>query len=452
MISKTVLADWRTRIQNAIKGRASNIEVLYGPVRDLVIEPVAYVSQLLNEYIRSVSLLVSIQNSDEFTEADAESFIANEGLKKFDGSDVSVNLTFYTLGIDSTGPDLVIPLGFPVGTYDGLATFITTETATLVAANASAYFNYTTGRYEIDVPAIALASTPIGPNRATRLLRSLYGFSGVTNVYSSSSPRPAETAQDMLSRYLLAIKGTDLSTRVGLEKWARNNYAEVYDVYVTNDVRPTPGAVDAYVIGELPITLSENATFVGINQEIALVNNPVVEVLSVVVGATTYTEGTDYSVSETGITFLPDDSVSPTPPTMGATVSVQYTYNSLIATLQIASSSDEVDVIGRDLTWHPATKIEIYLDSQLKINPLYNTTTVKNAVRTAVEDFVNSLKLGDPLEISDIQGVVRALSGVDNFIITRMVKLATDTGTVDLTFNNDQYPRLPTANFSITLI
>lgn len=475
-IDKISAAQFRTQIRQGITERTETHDVAFGPIRDVVIDPMATVLEDQNDRIRQVSLLVSLVNSTEFSDDDLDALVFNEGLTRQAGSRATGTVVFSTVTVDITGPDLVVQRGFPIATLPDASTgtsitFVTTEERTLTAVNASSYFNIDTDRYELQVPVIATVEGSaglVGASRINRPLRPLNSFDEVSNTTATTGGRDRETNAELIDRYLLAVLGRDLTTPTGVRRFALDNFPDTVDVLTVFGSNPlltrtdtNAGAVDAYVLGSSTVTRRENLTYLGVNQLMTVSFPPLVSVTSVVEGATTFIEGTDYEVvfddsdlagstrATEGVRFL---AAGTQPSAPGAAVTVTYTSNQLIRNLQTEFELDNVFVFGRDLLIKEGLQVDIILEADLRVSSGFSTSTVSSAVNTAVLDFINALNLGDDVEESDIQGAVRRVSGVDNFIITRLVRSATDTGATDVLIADNEYARIAQADLVITLI
>lgn len=475
-VQKITATEFREQLRTAINNRTTTHDVGFGPIRDIVIDPVSTVLEQQNDRIRSVSLLLSLQEPDNLPETDLDGIVFNEGLRRIEGSRATTTLTFSTAQIDPTGPDLLVQRGFPVATSidantNETVTFITTEAATLPVAQRQGFFNIVTQRYELQVPAQATTEGTVGRvgrNRVRRPLRPLVSFDQVTNTAATEGGLDRETNAELIQRYLLAVLGRDLSTPIGVEFFVKNNYPEVDDVLVVfgSDALLTrssddAGAVDAYIVGETLTARSENLAYLGNNQLIRVSNPPLRTVESVSAGATTYTEGSDYEVVRDtggnrgstraieGIQFLPTVT---SPPALGASVTVSYQQNLLIKTLQAASEQRDTIVLGRDLLFKQGIQVDIILEARLRVATGFSTVTVPAAVSTTIRNYINGLTLGADVELSDIQGEVRRITGVDNLLIDRLVRDPTTTGAADIAIAANEYARIAVADLVLTLI
>jgi len=475
-INKITATEFEEQIRTAITERTESHDTAYGPVKDIVIAAPAQVFETQNDRIRLVSLLISLINSDSFTDADLDALVFNEGLTRSEGSHATGVVTFSMSATPAI--NAVVQRGYPISSLpdtssSSTVTFVTTEERTLDAASASSYYNLLTKRYELQVPVTAVVSGSaglIGAGRIKRALRPLGLFDAVTNTNATQGGRDRETNAELIERYLIAILGRELSTPIGVEKFARDNYPDVEDlltVFGANELliraAEEAGAVDAYVIGKQTTTQTDNLTFFGLGQLMAIISPPLVSINAVarVSPAATYIEGTDYEVvfdtsgnnssqrAVEGIKFL---ATMVSPPDAGQIIAVTYTYNNLIRSLQAGFEQDDTLVHGRDLLFKQGEEIDIILEASLRVTAGFSVSTVTSLVQTAVLTFINSLELGEDVEVSDVQGVVRRISGVDNFIVTRLVRDVAVSGTVDLAIDDSEFARIQSTDLVITLI
>lgn len=497
------LADLRA----AALAQSSDYDVTVGPVPDAMLIPHAAVLEAQNERLRKVSLVQSVANEVEFDDteftADADALVDNEGMLRSPGARSTATETFHVARRPAT--DAVVPRGYPMGTAPDAATgstvvFVASETKTLAAASADSYYNASEQRYELDVPYVAVAAGRAGQvaaDRITRKLRPLVGFDGATNPAASAGGRDAELNRELFARYRLAVVGQQLATPLGVLRDARGTYPDIRDLLAVygNDALLTragtdAGAVDAYVIGEQLLQTAEGLVFPGVGQLMAVGSPPLRTVLSVVSGATTYVEGDDYDVvydtsgyggstrASEGVRFRTGGTNAL--PAVGATVTVTYSYNALIRTAQAAAAGEDKQVFGRDLLYRQGTAVPLVITGTLRVGAGFNALTVQAAVRERVLEFIggttDAMLQADPLrqrrlglglgarhlddpteapgyvEVSDLQGDVRLLTGVDNFTLTVLRRSTGVAGVVtDLAIARNEYPTLTDADLSVPL-
>ena len=309
---------------------------------------------------------------------------------------------------------------------------------------------------------IGTSTANVGANRITHTLRPLVGFDSVTNKAVSAGGRDIETNAEAINRYFLSLMGTSPDVVNGINKIVRDVYTSVVDSSVVFGNNPLNirssadgGAVDVFIIGNVPSTVTETIVFPGVDQVIPLANQPI----NSIIAAGAFVQGTDYALvkdragnensvrAEDGIKWL----TTGTPPAVGAAVSVTYTYNALVSTLQDGFTTDDKNVPGRDILFKVADQIDVTLSANIKVRPGFNVTTVVDAVSVAILALINGNLLGDDVEASDIQAVVRAFSSVDNFVITNL-SVVGETGTSDIAIGANEYSRMAESDLILTVI
>lgn len=478
-IDKINSSQFAELIRTAITQRDNTFEVTIGEIPDLCIEPQARVFERQHDDVRKVSLMMSLSSASEFDgeyTVDLEGIVYNEGIVRTTGTQATGTAVFSRAAAPTT--DIVVQRGYPVGTAPdestGLTlTFVTTEERTMESSSYASYYNATTQRYELSVPIVAVVEGSqgvVGAGRVNRTVRPLAGFDEVSNTTATSNGRDAETNQELIDRYSVAILGRRLATSSGVKKYILDKFPEVDDVYIAagNDLLLTraaddAGAVDAYITGEELQTATESPAYPGAGQLIPVDYSPVVEVTSVqdLTGPTTFTEGTDYDVvyddtgnehsnrAVDGVRFKFTGSA----PVVGYPVTINYSYNNLVRRIQTETEQDDVEVRGRDLLVKYGEDVAIIIDANMRVESSFETSLVQKAVETAIQSFINdTLKLGDDVEESDIQGVVRQISGVDNFIFTRLTRSTVSSGVGDIVIAGNEVATLAANDLTITLI
>lgn len=468
-------------LRTALLGRTTKFDTAYGPVKDVVIQPLSSVLEdQNNNRLRPVSLLISLQNENEFSEDDLDGLVFNEDITRPEGSNASVILTFSRTRAFTSGESGLVPRGLPIGTDSDESTgqsvtFVTTETKD--KASALAVLDTTTNRivYQLRVPAICLitgAAGKVGPNRVNRPLRPMLGWESVTNEESAQEGRDRYSQSELIELYLLAVNSRQLSVPTGTEFYVRDNFPGVQDIHTVFGTDPLltraatdAGAVDAFVIGDDLFSTTDQLPFLGIGQKIVLSTPPVVRVDTVkrVSDNHVYLEGTDYRVTlDTtgksgstraldGIRFL--STVDPAfAPANGAVISISYAYNQLVRDLQADSTDPEVRVLGRDLLFRLGTPVDIFLSAQLKALSGFVFSDIHDAVTNVILAFIGTLGLGDPVEAFDIENVVGGISGVDNFILTRLTRSSTAEEVADVLMNGNEKALLSTTNFLLSAV
>jgi len=464
-VPKITAKQFITNLSTDINNRNASYDTTIGPIADIYIRPTANALELQNDRIRQVSLLQTLQQINSFQDSDVDAFVYNESLIRLQGGYSNGTVTF-SRAVPPTS-NITVQQNFPISTNPDTATgqtvtFVTTVAATMVSANAASYFNIQTQRYELTVPVqatIAGSIGVVGANLITNPLRPMTGFDSVTNNSGTSSVSDVETSPDLIERFKISIIGTQLATTNGRKLFIESNFQDAGDVLVVTTGDPlitrsgiNGGAVDIYIQGENNVAITENQTFVGINQLIVLDNQPVTSVTSVV----GYTLGTDYifvpdtsgvsgsSRSKDAIKFIPGGSS----PAVGAAITVTYEYDILVSEIQNALNNADNQVDGQDPLVRHATVEPIQIGGNITVNNGFTASTVIATVQTALLSYVNGLGLGQNVEQFELNLIIGGVSGVGNFIFTSL-DFVGGTGNADVVIAKNEYATLVASNINI---
>jgi uncharacterized phage protein gp47/JayE len=465
-VNKVTATQFAAQLNQSIQDRNSSYDTELGPIPDVQVNPTSNVLEEQNDRIRDVSNLILLSEVEGFEDVDVDNFVFNEFLIRNLGGKSSGTVVFSR----ATAPQIDIPVqrGFPIATSPDEETgetvvFITTEAKTLTVSTASSFFNIETERYELEVAVQATVAGSIGevgPNRITRPLRPLSGFDTVTNRNRTSPATDRETNSELLERYKIAIPGTQLSVRSGIELFVRGNYPDAGDILVVTAGDPLitrtgegGNAIDVFVTGSQSTSRSDSQQFIGLGQLIILENQPVVSITNV----PGYVAGTDYEFvkdttgvsdspnAQDGIRFL----VGGASPSVGSSFSVEYEQNILLSNIQSAFSDADNDVGGQDILIRSGTQVDITLTAVLTVVQGFSFSTVRSAVITAITSFINGLGLGDTVEKSDIQLEVRRVNGVDNFVFLLLDRVG-GTGNADVEIEKNEFPSITSGDITVT--
>jgi hypothetical protein len=480
-VEKVTAAQFVQRIKAAITSRNKSYDVNVGPIPDVITNPMGGVLETQNAAIVSLQSLISLINDGSYTYDDLVAFVKNEGITPDTGAAASATLTFSVANVTST---LTVNAGYPVGSLSdeetGTAiTFITAETATLLYSARASYFNPDTQRYELQVAAVATSGGVkgnVGANRIINPLRPLVGFDSITNVQAATGGRDSSSDSELIEQYLIAITGSNASSEDGTRRISLDLFSNVQDVAMVygSDALLTrastdAGAVDQWVLGSALVSRTDASTYVGALQPIYMLNQPVVQVTRVLSGANNLVEGTDfsfvkdtsgYSGSVRGQDYIMLLNTSILLPASGSPITVIYNQNALIEQIQNTFITPQYYAYGSDLLIRAADQINITITATFKTRQGYSPTTVQGLIEIAIYDFVNALMLaaripsvsdGGSVQKSDIDAEVRRISGVDNFTIT-VFDIVGGTGNADIPIGRNQYPRIDTANMTVTAV
>jgi len=465
-VPKITAEQFAAQLNDSIQSRNQAHDIEIGPIPDIVVEPEALVLERQNDRIRTVSRLILLDNQEDFQDSDVESFVYNEFLVRNLGGRSSTTVVFSR----ATAPqiDITVQKNFPIATDPDESTgetviFVTTEQKTLPAALAASYFNLETQRYELEVAVQATiggSDGEVGPGKINRPLRPLSGFDKVENRSKSSVVSDRESNSELLERYKIAIVGSQLGVQNGLRLFIKSRFQDAGDVRVINAGDPLitrdstdSGAIDIYITGAQDVTRQDTQEFIGIGQLIPLDYQPVRSIINI----PGYILDVDYEfVKDTsgfsnsirasdGIKFLAGGTV----PTVGDSINIEYQQDILIANIQSALEDADYNVGGQDPLVKSGDQKDIAMAATLVVLPGFSFSTIQGTVTTAIVNYVNSLGLGAAVEQSDIQAVVRGISGVDNFIFT-LLDVVGGIGNDDVPVGKNQFARIETGNITLT--
>ena len=465
-VNKVTATQFAGQLNRSIQDRNASYDIELGPIPDVNVNPTANVLEEQNDRIRDVSNLILSTEVENFEDVDVDNFVFNEFLTRNDGGKSSSTVVFSR----ATAPQVDLPVqrGFPIATSPDEETgetvvFVVTETKILTVATVASFFSVDTERYELEVSiqsTVAGAIGEVGPNRINRPLRPLSGFDTVTNRNRTSPATDRETNEEVLERYKIAIPGTQLSVKSGIELFIRGNFKDAGDILVVTAGDPLitrsgegGNAIDVFITGSQSASRSDTQQFIGLGQLIILGNQPVLSITNVpgfIVG-TDYefvkdTSGVSDSVrAQDGIKFL----VGGTSPSVGSTFSVEYEQNVLLGNIQDSFSDADNDVGGQDVLTRYGTRVDITLTAVLTVVRGFSFSTVRSTVITAIVEYINSLGLNDDVEKSDIQLVVRRINGVDNFVFLLLDRVG-GTGNDDIPIAKNEFPKITSGNITIT--
>ena len=466
-------------IVNTIKGRDRAIETGYGPVKDIVVDPVSLVGHDLYVQVQHVFDVQFLKNAQSMSLDELDLLGESLGIVR-KGPVRAVGTVFFATSSQPT-QDITIPAGFPVATSTragakSVQSFVTTANVTLFAVSAKAFFNPAVGLFEIEVPIKALIPGDAGrvaSGSITSLQRQIPGLSAVYNKSATSAGKDAESNIEYARRIQLALLGTDRGTINGLRRFALADQRVVDalvvmagDPLMTRD-EDVAGAVDVYILGdELTISTQQEAydgLDITFDHEPLLFSTPTVSVVGSVVGV--LVEGTHFFIvkdpvlgdsaksrdtlrwnrAATGLPALPTANAG------GEMISLQYTFDKLIADLQSRLEVPDNDVLANVL-FRRAVQVDITLSATIKVSPDTTISVLSDKIRSAIRGFVNTLGLGENVVPSDLDLVIRSIPGVDFvFLPFDVLDKIGGTGSNIVPIEKNQYAQISDTNITLKL-
>lgn len=457
-----------------------NIATFTGSViRDVVIESPAQEFATLNEELERTQKLQSVSFPDNQTEEELEALAANYGLTRLGGKQATGTITFQIRNFSGTSATVSIPAGTVVGTVgtDTLpqAIFVTTEALIFQPSLAASYFNPTTGLYEQTADIVAGDVGTAGNVSAatiTVLISAISGIDSVTNTVATTGGEDVESNEDLASRIQTKLAGNNIGTTTGIINLMREN-ANVTDAIVVtpNDSEMIRdefgGEVDVYILGAnfaptTDIFLYETTG----SQEFVLFHQPAISVSSVtgIAGGTptTFIQGTDYNFVLDPSTLIGGSvrvehkiqfNIGGTNPDDATNITVNYTYNQLIETLQLELDQDDQNIVTSDILVKEATEATIDITADVTLFPGFTQADAIADIQTIVSTNIDNLGLGDSIDRSDVVEWIEQSESVDAVNLSTLI-LEKDTVVLPsadqrLQIFKTEYPRAGTIAINI---
>lgn len=416
-------------------------------VSDVVCSTVA--NQLSSQNGTSPSVYSSIaytQNLQSFaidavtlTPADLDAIGANYNLTRLPGTAATGFITFRIRNYTTSSPIINVPSGTTVSTLatssSPAVSFSTTATLTFTPSLAPSYFNPATGFYEqtttIVCQTIGVVGN-VGANTITSLVSSVPGIDLVTNNTSTTGGTDVESNSAFAARIQIKLEGNNVGTPNGIISLVNTN-PNVQQAIVVGPNDPEMqrdqfgGSVDVYIKGQVLTTVSDTPTYSTTGSQIFILDHqPALTVGSVtgIVSSSPYTfiSGIDYNFVENPNTLFAGSveagsyiefNIGGNNPDNNTVVTITYTYDSLIETLQALFNNDSNHIVASDILVREAEEAFIGVTETILILPGFVGANVVTNVQTALSDYINSLGLGAVIDLSDIVTITEAVPGVD---------------------------------------
>lgn len=102
-------------------------------------------------------------------------------------------------------------------------------------------------------------------------------------------------------------------------------------------------------------------------------------------------------------------------------ITISYTYDSLIATLQALFNNDSNHIVASDILIREAIQALINFTASIVIVPGYVPATVVTNVETALTDYINGLELGAVITLSELVAIMQDVPGVSEVDLSTLV-------------------------------
>lgn len=396
--------------------------------RDVLIDiPASEMAELYGE----VDIAQEAQSVRDAINEHLDRLLANWAVYRRPGTKATSSVWFRR----NTAPiaDVLIPAGTRVRTSTTIeqdaVEFITTQTVTMLAAQAFVYYNINEGVYEIQASIEAAYSGiegNVGPNTITTYTGSA-DISSVTNKTATSGGSEGETDAEMRSRGVVLLAGINAGTKAGykvlVEAVSGVQTAIVVD---PNDVEmervKDGGGADVWVETIESEEVTEEYTYAAGEFYRILSNRPVLSISAVTENGTLLVPGVDYRLDfDTGAfrrSIYARDRLSwIITPGIGATIAVTYVYCDLIQILQDILDGSANHHVGAEVIAKVTYNARINVTMKVEVFSGYSMSDVTSRVNSALAAHIESLELGDEVQQSDLIALAEATPGVDSVVL-----------------------------------
>lgn len=419
-------------------------------IKDVVIDvPATILGQAYSD-LDQIQKASSINYADELTDNQLEDLAANWNLTRKQGSYATGVVTF----IRYSAPTTTVTVGAQDGTGgvnvstlkddNGVSySFTTVETKQFTVENADSLYNAERNRWELP---ITVQADGVGTDynvaaNAIKMFSGINGIDDIVNYNACEGGTDIETNTELAERIKLASKARLLGTIPGYETMVNAVEgvidSKVVDTTSSDFIRNTYGnEVDIVVIGQQIQSCTDTVVFQTLTgMTYTLATQPVVSVNSITGTHNgqeyTFVEGTDYKYSSDtvsdyqGTTKAKDQIIwqeTGNMPDIGSSYTINYSANYLITTLQKMIDLPENRLVGSDVLVRQATAVYVSMALSVATYSGTNPTSGTNQIKNVIQQYVNTLGLGDVLEQSDIVFQLREqLAFIDNITLPFMV-------------------------------
>lgn len=400
--------------------------------RDVVMDTPA--RELESLYL-DLNRTANAQSPDLASTTDIERLGRNFQLRRRGPLKATGIVSFYSF--EAPAETITIPRGTTVASKalpDGTSQqYVTTQDITLGVTN----FNSNTGRYETDASVRAVVAGIDGnipPGAIAAILDPVAGVAGVYNFNAFTNGADFETLTNFRSRVKSVITGNNVGTTDGYYQTV-TRITDVLDARIASSDtgieelrRADVGAVDIYIRGLISaqapsevytVPVSAPYEFVTSKQPIDLLAADSFSLIGSVTG--TLVEDTHYTIvqdiSKFAGSIRGSDKFVFTGLSAGEEVTIIYSYNSLVESLQSYMEDDSRKVLGTDILVKSAIPRQINVECTIRVLSGYTTTGVTTDIVTTLTAFLNSYTIGEEVQQSDVLAAIANTVGVDDVTV-----------------------------------
>lgn len=429
--------DLATFVTNYNTANGTNYDIANGTVlKDILIDAPSIEFGNLSSSIATDSEIPSVNYAATNSNQDVSDLASNFNLVRLPAVSSSGSADFIATVMPTS--NITVNAGtiisVPATSASPQIQFQVTSTVVMNAANLApyAFINaslQTNWKITATISAISSGSSGnVGAFTITQLNQPVSGITLIQNPNATNGGMDQESNAELGLRIQLKLSGNNVGTTNGITSLMLTN-GSVSDVSVVGPQDPEMlrnqygGSVDVYVLGSNPTTTVEMDNYTG-TSFIKLSNTPVISVASVtgiVSGLPfVFTLGTDavFVKDEELLTGSSKESSyinfpTITKPDIGTTVNTTLVYDSLIPTLQNLINSSSNNVVTSDILIREPQKITVNVYAKISIFSGFVPVNVAAAVHTVISTYIESKKLGQGVDPSQMIVLIEGVPGVN---------------------------------------
>jgi len=480
MISKTI-SDIRNDIVTAYGAHVPSLDLSTGtPEREMFIEaPIAgQLINLWNKVIYAAKLFAPMGYYQDLDESDVNAYCSNYGITPVAATYSTGAVTFYTYNKPTV--DIYINNGQIVQTLDNPAIQFSVNGSYVMYVNSiSNYYNAVRGRYEIMcsvVAKLAGAQYRAASGSISNISGGIPGIDGCTNTDLVGGGASMDTPQARLQRVVAQFQGRSIASTQGLQNYVSTLTSAVNVVGAGNPLMKRDGGlggcIDLYVRGTTLVTTTDTFT-VSITDitgarlltstGFVLGYQPVSSIESLVINGKSLLAASYKLVKDTGILSGSTegfDRIELTPTgitstgylTAGDVINTTYLYNGLLNSIQTTLMRPSNLYINRSYLVRQMTAVTIDTTASIAISSGYTWNAVVNAVELGIDTYISSLLNNSSIELANIIGAMKNITGVANINIPTVSILNVGGGNLtaqgDITLGANEYAITGTVNLT----
>ena len=416
--------------------------------RDVVIDPPA---DALDNFYAELDVISKGQSPDLASADDLVKLAENLQLERKAAVRATGTITFY----NRTGATATIPAGTLIsskpGAEVGAQQFVTLQT---VIISDPGSFNADSGQWESIAPMRALvggSQANVDADAISVMITPIENVAGCFNENTITTGEDQETIFSLTRRVKSVLMGNNVGTKDGYYEQVMSDInvtdALIIEAGSEYATRATFGAVDILMRGGVATQAIDEFIY-HTGSEYHIFTYQPVHLFTVSGSFTAIGSATGNLVEGTHYVIVKDTSVYAGSVqgrdrfyyigglTDGETITITYTYNSLITTLQAAVEGDSAKIVCADVLIKEAKVRLIDITATIELFAGYDVTDVTTRVETVVTNALNSYLIGQEVQQSDLIALIAAVEGVDDILVP-LTKFEENSSTGSITQDSD---------------